>query len=130
MSAWQAAIERRSGPTALVLSRQNLAHQDRDAEQFKAIDQGGYILFEPATTPVAILIATGSEVEIARQAALTLTAGGQPTRLVSMPCAEVFAAQSASYQQQVLPQEMRIRVAVEAGHGDIGGSGWDWMARS
>jgi len=101
-----------------VLSRQNLAHQDRDAEQFKAIDQGGYILFEPATTPVAILIATGSEVEIARQAALTLTAGGQPTRLVSMPCAEVFAAQSASYQQQVLPQEMRIRVAVEAGHGD------------
>tara|TARA_B110000967_G_C18829953_1_gene533497 strand:- start:798 stop:1550 length:753 start_codon:yes stop_codon:yes gene_type:complete len=118
VSAWQAAIERRSGPTALVFSRQNLAHQDRDAEQFKAIDQGGYILFEPATTPVAILIATGSEVEIARQAALTLTAGGQPTRLVSMPCAEVFAAQSASYQQQVLPQEMRIRVAVEAGHGD------------
>ena len=118
VSAWQAAIERRSGPTALVFSRQNLAHQDRDAEQLRAVDQGGYILFEPATTPVAILIATGSEVEIARQAALTLTAGGQPTRLVSMPCAEVFAAQSASYQQQVLPQEMRIRVAVEAGHGD------------
>ena len=59
VSAWQAAIERRSGPTALVLSRQNLAHQDRDAEQFKAIDQGGYILFEPATTPVAILNCNG-----------------------------------------------------------------------
>ena len=118
VSAWQAAIERRTGPTALVLSRQNLAHQDRDAEQLNTIDQGGYILFEPASRPVAILIATGSEVEIARQAALTLSAGGQPTRLVSMPCAEVFAVQSESYQQQVLPKDLRVRVAVEAGHGD------------
>ncbi len=118
VSAWQAAIERRAGPTALVFSRQNLAHQDRDADQLSAIDQGGYILFEPASTPVAILIATGSEVEIARQAALTLTAGGQPTRLVSMPCAEVFAVQPDHYQQQVLPKDSRVRVAVEAGHGD------------
>ena len=118
VSAWQAAIERRTGPTALVLSRQNLAHQDRDAEQLNTIDQGGYILYEPASRPVAILIATGSEVEIARQAALTLSAGGQPTRLVSMPCAEVFAVQSESYQQQVLPKDLRVRVAVEAGHGD------------
>ncbi len=118
VSAWQAAIERRAGPTALVFSRQNLAHQDRDADQLSAIDQGGYILFEPASTPVAILIATGSEVEIARQAALTLTAGGQPTRLVSMPCAEVFAVQPDHYQQQVLPKDRRVRVAVEAGHGD------------
>ena len=118
VSAWQAAIERRAGPTALVFSRQNLAHQDRDADQLSAIDQGGYILFEPASTPVAILIATGSEVEIARQAALTLTAGGQPTRLVSMPCVEVFAVQPDHYQQQVLPKDRRVRVAVEAGHGD------------
>jgi transketolase len=118
VSAWQAAIERRAGPTALVFSRQNLAHQDRDADQLSAIDQGGYILFEPASRPVAILIATGSEVEIARQAALTLTAGGQPTRLVSMPCAEVFAVQPDHYQQQVLPKDSRVRVAVEAGHGD------------
>ncbi|MDA8949193.1 transketolase [Pseudomonadales bacterium] len=118
VSAWQAAIERRAGPTALVFSRQNLAHQDRDADQLSAIDQGGYILFEPASTPVAILIATGSEVEIARQAALTLTADGQPTRLVSMPCAEVFAVQPDHYQQQVLPKDRRVRVAVEAGHGD------------
>ena len=118
VSAWQAAIERRTGPTALVFSRQNLAHQDRDAEQLNTIDQGNYILFEPASKPVAILIATGSEVEIARQAALTLSAGGQPTRLVSMPCAEVFAVQSESYQQQVLPKDLRVRVAVEAGHGD------------
>ena len=118
VSAWQAAIERRAGPTALVFSRQNLAHQDRDADQLSAIDQGGYILFEPASTPVAILIATGSEVEIARQAALTLPAGGQPTRLVSMPCAEVFAVQPDHYQQQVLPKDRRVRVAVEAGHGD------------
>ncbi|MBT3462297.1 MAG: transketolase [Gammaproteobacteria bacterium] len=118
VSAWQAAIERRTGPTALVFSRQNLAHQDRDADQLNTIDQGGYILFEPASRPVAILIATGSEVEIARQAALTLSAGGQPTRLVSMPCAEVFAVQSESYQQQVLPKDLRVRVAVEAGHGD------------
>ena len=118
VSAWQAAIERRAGPTALVFSRQNLAHQDRDAEQLNAIDQGGYILFEPALTPVAILIATGSEVEIARQAALTLTAGGQPTRLVSMPCAEVFSVQPDHYQQLVLPKDLRVRVAVEAGHGD------------
>jgi transketolase len=118
VSAWQAAIERRAGPTALVFSRQNLAHQDRDADQLSAIDQGGYILFEPASRPVAILIATGSEVEIARQAALTLTAGGQPTRLVSMPCAEVFAVQPDHYQQQVLPKDRRVRVAVEAGHGD------------
>jgi transketolase len=118
VSAWQAAIERRAGPTALVFSRQNLAHQDRDADQLSAIDQGGYILFEPASTPVAILIATGSEVEIARQAALTLTADGQPTRLVSMPCAEVFAVQPDHYQQQVLPKDSRVRVAVEAGHGD------------
>jgi transketolase len=118
VSAWQAAIERRAGPTALVFSRQNLAHQDRDADQLSAIDQGGYILFEPASRPVAILIATGSEVEIARQAALTLTADGQPTRLVSMPCAEVFAVQPDHYQQQVLPKDRRVRVAVEAGHGD------------
>ena len=118
VSAWQAAIERRAGPTALVFSRQNLAHQDRDADQLSAIDQGGYILFEPASTPVAILIATGSEVEIARQAALILTADGQPTRLVSMPCAEVFAVQPDHYQQQVLPKDRRVRVAVEAGHGD------------
>ena len=118
VSAWQAAIERRAGPTALVFSRQNLAHQYRDADQLSAIDQGGYILFEPASRPVAILIATGSEVEIARQAALTLTAGGQPTRLVSMPCAEVFAVQPDHYQQQVLPKDRRVRVAVEAGHGD------------
>ena len=118
VSAWQAAIERTEGPTALIFSRQTLAHQARSDLQRSQICLGAYVLFEPETAPVAILIATGSEVEIARVAAGILSENGVPTRLVSMPSAEVFSAQSPAYQASVLPDSIRARVAVEAGHGD------------
>ena len=118
VGAWQAAIERTEGPTALVFSRQTLAHQARSDLQRSQICQGAYVLFEPETAPVALIMATGSEVEIARVAAVRLSEKGVPTRLVSMPSAEVFSAQSLAYQASVLPESIRARVAVEAGHGD------------
>ncbi|MFZ8972903.1 MAG: transketolase [Pseudomonadales bacterium] len=118
VAAWRAAIDRTAGPSALVLSRQSLAHQLRDETQLSLIEKGGYVLYEPATSARAVIIATGSEVDIARQAADALSADGVPTRLVSMPSAEVFAAQPADYRTSVLPDTLRARVAVEAGHGD------------
>ncbi|MGB1341246.1 MAG: transketolase [Pseudomonadales bacterium] len=118
VGAWQAAVERSEGPTALVFSRQKLAHQTRNDLQLSQISQGAYVLFEPQSVAEAIIIATGSEVEIARKAAVRLSEDGLPTRLVSMPSAEVFSAQSSEYQDSVLPASIRARVAVEAGHGD------------
>ncbi len=115
--AWKAAIERKSGPTALVFTRQGVTHQDRQG-QTADIARGAYILEEPASTPVAIIIATGSEVDIARQAARQLTESGTPVRLVSMPSADRFESQDAAYQEKVLPNDIRARVAVEAGHVD------------
>jgi transketolase len=115
--AWKAAIERKSGPTALIFSRQGIAYQDRKGK-LESISRGAYILKEPDEEPAAIIIATGSEVDISIQAARILAASGTPVRVVSMPSADVFEAQDESYRQAVLPDSLRARVAVEAGHVD------------
>jgi len=114
--AWKSAVERKDGPSALIFSRQNLPHQDRDSEQVAAIARGGYILKDSAGTPDAIIIATGSEVSLAMEAAEKLS--GKNIRVVSMPSAEVFCAQGAEYMEQVLPSAVSARVAVEALHKD------------
>ena len=115
--AWKAAMERRSGPTALVLTRQGIKYQDRHG-QLEDITRGAYILFEPAEALRAIVIATGSEVDIAMQAAWTLSQSGVPVRVVSMPSADVFERQDEAYRQTVLPDTIRARVAVEASQVD------------
>jgi len=114
--AWKAAIERTDGPTALVFSRQTLPHQARDLEQVAAIARGAYVLRDCEGAPEVILIATGSEVALAMDAAARLP--GRRVRVVSMPCAEVFAVQDASYKESVLPSDCLARVAIEAGHPD------------
>ena len=114
---WKSAIENQNGPSALVFSRQGLAPMRRTDEQVAAISRGGYVLKDSAD-PQAILIATGSEVELAMQASDTLAGKGISTRVVSMPCAEIFSAQGANYQDSVLPPAVRARVAVEALHAD------------
>lgn len=117
--AWRIAIERRSGPTALVFTRQGLPHQFRDDEQIAAIARGGYILLgEPAGHLQALLIATGSEVSLAMQAARRLQEEGVGVRVVSMPCTSRFDAQPLEYREGVLPSHTRARVAVEAGVSD------------
>ncbi len=113
--SWQAAIERRGGPTALALTRQNLAHQPRSAEQIAAIRRGGYALIECEGTPECIVMATGSEVGIAAEAVRELAKRGRRVRLVSMPCFETFARTDAAYRERVLPAAVRKRVSVEAG---------------
>ena len=112
--AWTEAIARTNGPTALVLSRQVLPHQPRRTEQIDAIRRGGYILVEPETRPVAIIVATGSEIQLARAAATVLTDDGIAVRLVSIPCVEVFEDQDASWRDAVLPIGLPV-IAVEAG---------------
>ncbi|WP_165856378.1 transketolase [Marinobacter sp. JSM 1782161] len=119
-AAWQAALERADGPTALVLSRQGLPHQPRDRDQLANIRRGGYVLKDCAGQPELILIATGSEVSLATAAAEALNQQGRAVRVVSMPCCEVFDAQDAAYREQVLPATVKARLAVEAGHPD----GW------
>ena len=114
---WKSAIENQNGPSALVFSRQGLAPMPRTDEQVAAISRGGYVLKDSAD-PQAILIATGSEVELAMQASDTLAEKGISTRVVSMPCAEIFSAQGVDYQDSVLPPAVRARVAVEALHAD------------
>ena len=114
---WKSAIENQNGPSALVFSRQGLAPMRRTDEQVAAISRGGYVLKDSAD-PQAILIATGSEVELAMQASDTLAGKGISTRVVSMPCAEIFSAQGVEYQDSVLPPAVRARVAVEALHAD------------
>jgi transketolase len=116
--AWKSAIERRNGPTSLVFSRQNLPHQQRDADQLVAIARGAYVLRDCNGTPDAILIATGSEVGLAMAAAERLAAAGKKLRVVSMPCAELFEQQEAAYREAVLPSDVLARVAVEALHAD------------
>jgi transketolase len=114
--AWKIAIERSTGPTCLLLSRQNLPHQPRTAEQLADIAKGGYVLLDcGCARPDAILIATGSEVELAVAAAKELTAKGKKIRVVSMPSTDCFESQSKEYQQSVLPDAVQARVAVEAG---------------
>jgi len=114
---WKSAIENQNGPSALVFSRQGLAPMPRTDEQVAAISRGGYVLKNSAD-PQAILIATGSEVELAMQASDTLAEKGISTRVVSMPCAEIFSAQGVDYRDSVLPPAVRARIAVEALHAD------------
>jgi len=112
--AWQAAIEHRSSPTALILTRQNLPHQTRDADQIKAIRQGGYVLKDCVGVPKAVIIATGSEVGLAVTAQQTLADKGIAVRVVSMPSSFMFDQQDKAYRDAVLPKGVP-RVAVEAG---------------
>ncbi|HET7359512.1 MAG TPA: transketolase [Rhodanobacteraceae bacterium] len=117
--AWKAAIERSGAPSCLVFSRQTLRHQQRDAVQLAQVERGAYVLSDPAGTQFrAILVATGSEVELAMEAMRHLAAEGIGVRVVSMPCAEVFDAQPLEYREGVLPRWCRARVAVEAGTAD------------
>ncbi|MEZ8106292.1 transketolase [Vibrio clamense] len=117
--SWKLAIERKDGPSALIFSRQNLAQQDRDAEQLANIAKGGYILKDCAGQPELILIATGSEVELAVEAAAQLTAEGKSVRVVSMPSTDTFDKQDAAYREAVLPSSVTKRIAVEAGIADF-----------
>jgi transketolase len=114
--SWRAAIERKDGPSCLVFSRQNLAHQPRNEMQVADIARGGYVLRDSAGAPELILIATGSEVGIAMQAAEQL---GDTVRVVSMPSSDVFDRQEAAYREAVLPKTCRKRVAIEAGVSDF-----------
>ncbi len=114
--AWKAAILRKDGPACLVFSRQTLPHQPRDGAQVAAIARGGYVLKDSVGAPEVILIATGSEVGLAMQAAAQL---GEGVRVVSMPSTDVFDRQDASYREAVLPKACRKRVAIEAGVTDF-----------
>jgi transketolase len=117
--AWRAAIERRNGPSCLVFSRQNLAPQLRTPQQLAAVARGGYVLLDPLNARIElILIATGSEVELAIRTARLLDAEGVGVRVVSMPCTQLFDAQPAEYREGVLPSWSRARVAIEAGVSD------------
>ncbi len=116
--AWKYAVERKDGPSALIFSRQNLTQMDRTPAQLADVAKGGYILRDSEGTPDAILIATGSEVELAMLAADELTAKGRKIRVVSMPCTDAFDAQSAEYKESVLPAAVAKRVAIEAGIAD------------
>lgn len=112
--AWTSALSRQDGPTALIFSRQNLQFQVRNDEQIANISKGGYVLAAEKGELKAIIIATGSEVELAMAAYAEL----EGVRVVSMPCAEVFMQQDAAYREAVLPADIRARVAVEAAHAD------------
>ena len=118
--AWKHALENETGPTSLVLTRQGLPHQQRDAGQIAAAARGGYVLEECDGVADILLIATGSEVELAVNAADALAADGVKVRVVSMPSTDVFDAQDADYRESVLPSAVTARVAIEAGVSD----GW------
>ena len=117
---WKAAIERKDGPSSLIFSRQNLPHIPRTQAQIDAIAKGGYVLRDSDGAPDAIIIATGSEVELAVKAADALAAKGKKIRVVSLPSTNVFDAQDKTYRDSVLPPSVTKRVAVEAGVTD----GW------
>ena len=113
--AWRMALEHRQGPTCLLFSRQTLPFQDRSVESVANISRGGYVLRDCEGTADAIIIATGSEVALAMNAAERLSAKGRPVRVVSMPSTDVFDAQDEAYRESVLPSAVSARVAVEAG---------------
>lgn len=117
--AWKAAIERKDGPSALVFSRQNLPHIERDQATLLAVAKGGYVV-KDTQKPDIIFIATGSEVSLALEAAKLLAAEGKQARVVSMPCCEIFQQQDVAYKEKVLPNALRKRIAIEAGIKD----GW------
>ena len=113
-AAWAGAIERTAGPTGLVLTRQAAPHQARSPGQLANVRRGGYVLVDSDGAPDVVLIATGSEVALAVEAAKALEAAGHRARVVSMPSCEVFDAQAADYRAAVLPHGVP-RIAVEAG---------------
>ena len=112
--SWKSAIERTDGPTTLIFTRQGLTQQERTTQQVADIAKGGYVLKDCEGTPELILIATGSEVQLAVEAAAKLTEQGKAVRVVSMPSTDVFDRQSADYRESVLPSSVVKRVAVEA----------------
>jgi transketolase len=114
MAAWLAAIERRDGPTCLILSRQNLPHVDRDAQQLRDMRKGGYVLAEAQGNAAVTLLATGSEVSLALRAREALVAQGVAARVVSMPSCSDFDAQDAAYRARILPRSVPV-LAIEAG---------------
>ena len=116
--AWKHALERNDGPTSLIFSRQALAHQGRTPEQVANIEKGAYILSDCEGTPDLIYISTGSELDLAQQAAAKLTDSGHKIRVVSMPSTDVFDQQSVEYKLSVLPLEVSARVAIEASIAD------------
>ena len=122
--AWTTAVEHKTGPVCLIMSRQNLNQQPRTAEQLEAVRRGGYILKDCEGTPELIYIATGSEVQLAVEAADQLAAQGRKVRVVSMPCCELFDKQDAAYREAVLPAAVRARVAVEA---QAAGTWWKYV---
>ena len=113
--SWKIALERFDGPTALVFSRQGLQHQTREPDQIEKISCGAYVLEDCTGHPDVIIIATGSEINICREATKRLHAEGVSVRLVSMPSADVFEFQDDAYRELVLPRSVYRRVAVEAG---------------
>jgi transketolase len=115
--AWRAALERRDGPSCLLLTRQAVPFQPRDAAALAAVRRGGYVLSEADGAPAAVILATGSEVALAVEAQRALAAEGVPVRIVSMPCTSAFDRQEPAYRGAVLPPGVP-RVAVEAGVGD------------
>ncbi|MGY4675949.1 transketolase [Ursidibacter arcticus] len=117
--AWKAAVEKKTGPSALIFTRQNLVQMERTPEQLANVARGGYILKDCDGTPELILIATGSEVELAVKAAELLTSEGRKVRVVSMPSTNVFDAQDEAYRESVLPSSVTKRVAIEAGIADF-----------
>jgi transketolase len=116
--AWQYAVERKDGPTALIFSRQNLKQQERTEQQLANVYRGGYILNDCSGTPELILIATGSEVELAVEAYHQLTQSGKKVRVVSMPSTDAFDKQDQAYKESVLPSSVTARLAIEAGISD------------
>jgi len=118
--SWKDSVERRDAPSCLIFSRQNLPHQQRSEQQIADISRGGYVLRDTAGAPDAIIIATGSEVGLAMDAAEQMVGKGKQVRVVSMPSTNVFDAQDESYREAVLPSSVTARVVVEAGVAD----GW------
>ncbi|KAA1161290.1 transketolase [Pseudoalteromonas distincta] len=116
--SWKNAIQNQQQPTALIFSRQGLNHQPRTAQQISDIEKGGYILSDSNKAPELILIATGSEVDLAMQAAKELTTQGVAVRVVSMPSTTLFDLQSDDYKQSVLPNSVANRIAIETSHQD------------
>jgi len=124
--AWRVALGRRDGPVALILTRQGLPVLDR--EELGGADglrRGAYVLLDPPRgKPEALILASGSEVSLALEAGRTLASEGRRVRVVSMPCLELFAAESKAYRDRVLPPAVRVRVAIEAAHPQ---PWWRWV---
>lgn len=116
--SWKVAAEQEKTPSCLIFSRQGLPHQTRTKEQIADIEKGGYVLLDSESEPELILIATGSEVALAMQAAQALSEQGKAVRVVSMPCTDRFDAQSSEYKESVLPASVSKRIAIEAGSTD------------